>query len=98
MNSLPAWHVAGFLMLHVGAIACAFGTRIAAGTRYELLFQWLFLPALGAVGLATWFCHTAALGIGVPSGATLIAMALVAVTDLHRTHDPASTHSLALHR
>ena len=61
MNSLPAWHVAGFLMLHVGAIACAFGTRIAAGTRYELLFQWLFLPALGAVGMATWFCHTAAI-------------------------------------
>ncbi len=98
MNALPAWHVAGFLSLHLGAIVCAVGTRVASGSRYELLFQSLFLPALGAVGLATWYCHTADLGIGIPSGATLIAMVLVAVTDLRRTHEPVPGHSFALHR
>jgi hypothetical protein len=96
MNSLPAWQLAGFLALHLGAIACAFATRIAAGTRYEVVFHCLFLPALAAVGLATWYCHSAAIGIGIPSGSTLIAMVLLAVTDFHRTHEPA-THSMVLH-
>ena len=95
MTSLPAWEITGFLALHLGAIVCALGTRIAAGSRYELLFQFLFLPTLAAVGAATWYCHSASLGIGIPSGATLISMILVAVTDLRRTHEPVAPHSLA---
>ena len=58
MTSLPAWAIAGFLALPLGAIACALATRVAAGSRYELLFQFLFLPTLAAVGLATWYCHS----------------------------------------
>jgi hypothetical protein len=96
MNSLAAWEIAGFLVLHLGAISCALGTRVAAGSRYELLFQCLFLPALAGVGLATWYCHTAELGIGVPSAITLVAMVLAAVTDLRRTHEPAASHPLVL--
>lgn len=97
MNSVPAWQIAGFVALHCGAIACALGTRVAAGSRYELAFQFLFLPALGAVGLATWYCHTEELGIGIPSGFTLIAMVLMAVTDLRHPHEPSSSHALSPH-
>jgi hypothetical protein len=98
MNSLPAWHIAGFLSLHLGAIACALGTRVSAGSRFELHFQCLFLPALAAVGTATWYCHSAELGIGIPSGLTLIAMVLLAVTDLRRTHEPAGSPHFGPHR
>jgi hypothetical protein len=98
MHLQPAWPLAGFLALHLGAIACAVGTRVAAGSRFELVFQFLFLPALGGVGVATWYGHAAELGIGIPSGITLIAMVLLAVTDLRRTHEPTHQHSLALHR
>lgn len=92
----PAWEIAGFIALHLFAIACALGTRVASGTRYELLFQFLFLPTLAAVGAAIWFGRSAELGIGIPSGVTLIAMILLAVTDLRRTHEPAAHRTVAL--
>jgi hypothetical protein len=97
MNSLPAWQIAGFIALHFGAITCALGTRIAAGSRYEALFQFLFLPSLAAIGLATWYCHSESLGIGIPSGITFMSMVLLAVTDFRRVHDPAA-HHFGLHR
>lgn len=96
MTSLPALEIASFIALHLFAIACALGTRIASETRYELLFQFLFLPTLAAVGASIWFGRSAELGIGIPSGVTLISMILLAVTDLRRTHEPASSHTLAL--
>lgn len=103
MTSLPAWEIAGpaleiagFIALHLFAILCALATRVAAGTRYEVAFQFLFLPTMAAVGAAIWFGRSAELGIGIPSGATLIAMVLLAVTDLRRTHEGATPHSLAL--
>lgn len=98
MSLLSDWQVAGFLVLHFGGIACALGTRVAAGSRLESLFQWLLLPALGAVGVATWVCHSEDLGVSLFSGVTLVGMVLLAVTDLRRTHDPAAPHSLAIHR
>jgi len=88
----------GFLALHLGAIACACGTRVAAGSRCERSFQLLFLLALGAVGMATWYCRSASLGLGIPSGMTLLAMVLVAVTDFRRTHESAHPPTLAMHR
>lgn len=98
MNSLSAWHIAGFLVLHFGAISCALGTRVAAGSRYEAIFQFLFLPSLAAIGLATWYCHSEVLGIGIPSGITFMAMILVAVIDFRRTHETAAAHHYGLHR
>jgi hypothetical protein len=41
-----------------------------------------------AVGLAMIYCHQHELGLGLPSGATLIAMVLLAVVDCRRTHEP----------
>ena len=103
MTSLPAWEIvgptceiAGFVAFHLFAISCALATRIASGTRYEVVFQFLFLPTLAAVGAAIWFGRSAELGIGIPSGVTLIAMVLLAVTDLRRTHEGTTSHSLAL--
>ncbi len=97
MHLVSAWPITAFLALHLGAIACAVGTRVAAGSRFEFVFQFLFLAALVAVGVSTWCCHSEVLGIGIPSGITLIAMVLLAVTDLCRTHEPIHTHSLAVH-
>jgi hypothetical protein len=97
MTSLPAWAITGFLAFHLFAIICALATRVAAGSRYELLSQFLFLPMLSAVGLATWFGHSEELGIGIHSGVTLIVMILLAVTDLRRTHEPSTSHTLAFH-
>lgn len=98
MNSLPAWHIVGFVALHFAAISCAIGTRVSAGSRCESLFQCLFLPSLAAIGIATWFGHSEALGIGIPSGMTFMAMILVAVIDFRRPHEPASAHHYGLHR
>lgn len=96
MTSLSTWEIVGFVALHLFAISCALATRIASGTRYEGMFQFLFLPTLAAVGAAIWFCRSEELGIGIPSGVTMIAMVLLAVTDLRRTHEPATSHPLAL--
>jgi hypothetical protein len=98
MDLGSAWATNGFLALHLGAIACACGTRVAVGSRCERSFQFLFLLALGVMGMATWFCRSASLGLGIPSGMTLVAMILVAVTDFRRTHESAHTPSLAIHR
>ncbi len=98
MNLSADFEFAGFVALHLGAIACALGTRIAADSKFEALFQFLFLPALAAIGVATWFGHSEELGIGIPSGITFMAMILVAVIDCRRTHEPAAAHHFGLHR
>jgi preprotein translocase subunit SecY len=96
--TFAALPIAGFLALHFGAIACAIGTRVAARSRFESLFHVLFVLALAAVGIAAWLGHVDDNGSGIPSGITLIAMVLVAVTDLRRTHEPMHHHHFALHR
>jgi hypothetical protein len=88
MGSLPTAAVAAYVVLHFGAIASAWGTRLAVGSRVESIMQLAFLVALAAIGFSTWFCHEHDLGLGIPSGMTLIAMVLMAVTDMRRTHEP----------
>lgn len=92
------WQTAGFVALHLGAIVCAIATRIAADSRFEAFFHFLFLPSLAAIGIATWLGHSEALGIGIPSGITFMAMILVAVVDCRRTHDPAAAQHAGMHR
>jgi hypothetical protein len=98
MTTLAYLPIAGFLALHLGAIACAIGTRVAARSRFESLFHVLFVLALAAVGTATWLGHVDDRGSGIPSGITLIVMVLVAVIDFSRTHEPAHPHHFAFHR
>jgi hypothetical protein len=50
------------------------------------------------VGLATWYCRGASLGLRFPSGMTLTAMILVAVTDFRRPHESAHSRSGLIHR
>jgi len=82
--------IAAFMLLHVGGIACAVGTRIATGSRAESAVQLVFLFAMGAVGLAAWCCRQHDLGLAIPSQLTLITMVVLAVVDLRRTHEPAA--------
>ena len=98
MELVSIWAINGFLALHLGAIGCAFGTRVAVGSRCERPFQILFVLALGAVGMATWYCRSESLGLGIPSGMTLIVMVLLAVIDFRKTHEPAHSPSWAMHR
>ncbi|HMP08456.1 MAG TPA: hypothetical protein PJ982_19070 [Lacipirellulaceae bacterium] len=77
-----------FIAFHLCALGCAWGTRLAIGSRYEGLVQLVFLAALGAVGLVAWTSHLFTPGMGIPSGATLIVMVLMAVGDFRRTHEP----------
>jgi hypothetical protein len=77
-----------FLALHITALACAWGTRLSMGTRIEGFVQLAFLFALAAVGLVAWTGHRLEPGLGLPSGATLIVMVLMAVGDFRRTHEP----------
>jgi hypothetical protein len=98
MDLMPGWELVGFVVLHAGAISAACGTRVAAGTRWELPIQGLFLAALAAVGIATWCCRQEDLGLGIPSGITLTLMVLMAVVDFRRTHEPSHGHPLSVHR
>jgi hypothetical protein len=97
MDQLSTWVVAGFFTLHFGAIVCAWGTRVALETRFEAASQCMFLLVMAAVGFAAWFCLSEDIGLGIPSGATLIVMVLTAVSDFRRTHEPAHRYPLAMH-
>jgi hypothetical protein len=88
MSLLAVSALVGFVGLHIAAIVCACGTRIASGSRVESLFQSLFYITMTAVGLAMIYCHQRELGLGIPSGATLVAMVLLAVIDCRRTQEP----------
>jgi len=88
MDPVSIFTVVGWLVLHLGAIASAWGTRIAAGSRAEVPIQLTFLATMLAVGLSAWYCHQLELGLWVPSGITLIAMVLTAVTDFRQYQEP----------
>ena len=98
MDPTSTFALFAFLGLHAGAVGCAWGTRVATGSRAEMPVQFLFFAALAGVGFAAWYCRTADLGLGIPSGITLIAMVLMAVTDLRRPHDPAHRTQYVTHR
>ena len=85
--------LSAFIAFHVAALALAWGTRLAIGSKAESVVQTTFLVALAIVGFVAWSSHRIEPGLGIPSGATLVAMVLVAVGDFRRTHDPAhGTH------
>ena len=77
-----------FIAFHLAALACAWATRLAIGSRVEGVVQLAFFAALAAVGFVTWSSHQLDPGLGIPSGATLVAMVLMAVSDFRRTHEP----------
>ena len=53
--------------------------------------RFVFFTLLAVVGLTAWCCQHLEFGFWFPSGLTLVAMVLTAVTDFRRTHEPAPT-------
>jgi hypothetical protein len=97
MGSLTTVTLVGLVALHFAAVVTAWGTRVAAGSRAEGFLQLVFLASMAGVGLSAWYCHGHDLGLGIPSGLTLTAMVLTAVTDFRRTHEPAHATPLSMH-
>jgi hypothetical protein len=83
MEAENAWIVV-WVALHVAALAAAYGTRVAAGSRLEGLTQAVFYAAMLMVGLATWACQQVQAGAWGLSSVTLIAMVLTAVVDFRK--------------
>jgi hypothetical protein len=94
MESVPTAVIVSWIAIHLGAIACAWGTRLSAGSRAETVMQVLFFAALLLVGLSACICQHLDHGLWVPSSLTLIVMVLTAVSDFRRTYEPLQ----ALHR
>lgn len=82
------WIVVGWIALHTLALACAGGTRVAAGSRLEWLAQLGFYVALSAVGIATWVGPRVEAG-WTWSAMTFMAMVITAVVDFRRDAEPA---------
>lgn len=97
MTPLSTSWLVGLLALHVTALAIAWATRVAAGSKVEGFLQLLFFVAMVGVGLSAWYGHGHNLGLGIPSGLTLTTMVLLAITDFRRTHEPAHFSPLPLH-
>lgn len=95
MNPAPALLIVGWLILHIGALIAAWGTRVAAGSRAEGLAQLACFTAMAAVGSVAWFVHSFESGLSVLSGVVLVVMVLTAVVDLSRPQDVHSVlHSM----
>lgn len=88
MESVPTPVIVGWIAIHLGAIACAWGTRLSAGSRAESVMQVLFFTALAVIGVSALICQQLEHGLWVPSGITLMAMVLTAVSDFRRTYEP----------
>jgi hypothetical protein len=95
MDAGYAWIVFAWIVLHLAALAAAYGTRVAAGSRLENLAQFVCFAAMAIIGVAVWVSQEAQAGAWGLSAATLMGMVLTAVVDfrkLHDSHHPA-THS-----
>lgn len=83
MDAENTW-IAAWVSLHIVAVAVAYGTRVAAGSRLEGLAQVVFYAAMLMMGLAIWICQQTQAGAWGLSAVTLIAMVLTAVVDFRR--------------
>jgi hypothetical protein len=79
--------VIGWIFLHVGSLATAWGSRVAAGSWLELPVQFACFLAMAAVGSTAWICRHYENGLSVLSGVVLVATVLTAVVDFRRTHE-----------
>jgi hypothetical protein len=71
----------GWTILHLGALAAAWGTRVAAGSRWDVPLQLACFSAMAAVGAAAWILRQFEMSLWIPSGVTLVGMVLTAVVD-----------------
>ena len=92
MDAGYAWIVFAWIALHLAALAAAFGTRIADGSKLENLAQIVCFAAMALVGAAVWISQQAQAGSWGLSAVTLMAMVLTAIVDFRKLHD--SAHSV----
>jgi hypothetical protein len=88
MDAGYAWLVFAWIALHLAALAAAFGTRIAAGSKLEIVAQFACFAAMAMVGAAVWISQQAQAGSWGLSAITLMAMVLTAIVDFRKMHDP----------
>jgi hypothetical protein len=78
----------GWVLLHIGALVLALGTRIAIGSRVEAAMQLGFFLAMAALGVTAWVCRHLEMSLWMISAVTLMVMVLTAVTDFRRHSEP----------
>jgi len=83
MEAEHTWIIV-WVALHIAALAVAYGTRVAAGSRVESLTQVIFYAAMLMMGLAIWACQQVHAGAWGLSAITLVAMVLTAVVDFRK--------------
>ena len=74
--------VSGWIILHVSGLLVSWATRLAAGSRIRTATQLAFFALLAFLSCAAWWSHQLELGLWIPTGFTIGAMLLLAVTDL----------------
>ena len=92
MEANYTWIVVAWVSLHLAALAVAFGTRIAAGSRLEIVAQFACFGAMALVGLTVYLSQQAQANCWGWSAATLMAMVLTAIVDFRRLHETAHSH------
>jgi len=92
MEANYGWIVFAWVSLHLAALAAAYGTRIAAGSRLELVAQLVCFGAMTLVGLAVYLSQQAQSNCWGWSAATLMAMVLTAIVDFRKLHEAAHPH------
>jgi len=89
MESASAGVVVGWFVLHALALALAWGTRVATGSRMEFAMQLAFLVVMAAIGGAALVGQQVDIEIWPVSAVILMAMVLMAVVDLRRAGETA---------
>ncbi len=90
MDSISLSTLAGWIAVHAVALVTAWCTRVAVRPAIELAVQAGFLAAMAGVAGVAWVCHHNNVGLWMPSAVVLVAMVLVAVTDVRARPEAAS--------
>ncbi|HEX2475808.1 MAG TPA: hypothetical protein VHK01_13740 [Lacipirellulaceae bacterium] len=89
MESASAGVVIAWVMLHALALASAWGTRVATGSRMESVLQLAFLAAMAIVGAAALVGRQIDIDVWPASAVTLMVMVIMAVIDVRRAGETA---------
>ena len=87
MDPLQLSALVSWLTIHLGALISAWGTRVSAGSRWEVPLQIVSFMSMAAVGTAAWVGIQYELSLWLPSGGTLVGMVLIVVIADRRQHD-----------
>jgi hypothetical protein len=74
--------IVGWIFLHTAGIFAGWATRLVTGSRLDLLLQVAFFTLLCGLSGVAWWSHQLEHGLWIPTGFTMVAMVLMAVTDL----------------